>query len=563
MKAEDLEFQNIVQNQLKPYSKRAPTDSLKFLRWVLEHIFRQDPQGADDACVDGQQDKGVDGILVNQNLEEIYIFQSKLRQKDNAKLGDKDLKEFTGTLHQFSSPDNVQKILDGNANKELKLSISRNDIIKKLEEGYSIHGIFCTNVPMNVDGIEYSKKIDNFSVYDANRICSEYVEIDAPTGIKDKFIFDTSDSDVISYQTSEGVQARIFLANALQMTLLHGIADGSLFSLNVRLSLGNTKVNKALLGSIRDKNEHKNFPLYHNGVTILCDNFNQLEDGSLEVENYVVVNGAQSLSSLLQARSSISPDLKILVKIVALGGETALGEKITQNSNNQNSINARDLRSNDQIQQRLKKEISDLNYKNFSYEVKRGEDNKGKTPIPNEDAGLSILAIDLKEPWSCHQKYKVMDHSHSKIFSGVNGGKIVLFFEIMRMISDHADEFENKILGHYSLTKYFLAYTISEIIKDSPKGKMILSNPGDLIKRNKVDDFISILSDLTVQTIYNFEGEINLSEQDQDMEFDYKRDFKSPNWCRKMSTVLKTDFKKDMRKKKAAKIDDLLSKIET
>lgn len=57
MDLDDLQFANLTQNQLKPYAKRAPTESLQVLRWVLENIFRQDPQDADDACVDAKQDK--------------------------------------------------------------------------------------------------------------------------------------------------------------------------------------------------------------------------------------------------------------------------------------------------------------------------------------------------------------------------------------------------------------------------------------------------------------------------------------------------------------------------
>lgn len=98
MQIKDLEFQNLAQNLLKPYQKRAATESAQFLRWFLENIFRLETQDADDACVDNKQDKGVDGVLVNDTLEVVYVFQSKVRQKQGAKLGDTDLKEFSGTL---------------------------------------------------------------------------------------------------------------------------------------------------------------------------------------------------------------------------------------------------------------------------------------------------------------------------------------------------------------------------------------------------------------------------------------------------------------------------------
>lgn len=125
MQIADLEFQNLAQNLLKPYQKRAATESSQFLRWFLENIFRLEAQDADDACVDKKQDKGVDGVLVNDGLEVVYVFQSKVRQKQGSKLGDTDLKEFSGTLKQFNSAETVQALLDGQANSELKSALNR------------------------------------------------------------------------------------------------------------------------------------------------------------------------------------------------------------------------------------------------------------------------------------------------------------------------------------------------------------------------------------------------------------------------------------------------------
>lgn len=259
MQINELEFQNLAQNLLKPYKKRSATESAQFLRWFLENIFRTEVQDADDACVDNKQDKGVDGILVNDALETVYVFQAKVRQKANSTLGDADLKEFCGTLKQFATGATVQALLDGQANAALKAALLRGGIKAKIEAGYTVEGVFCCNAELNADGKAYIALVPEISVYDAARIAAEFVELDASIGINDKFAFDISDTEVIKYQTAEGVSARIFLANALQLTHMKGIADQTLFSQNVRLALGNTKVNKPLISSIRDKKSIKTF----------------------------------------------------------------------------------------------------------------------------------------------------------------------------------------------------------------------------------------------------------------------------------------------------------------
>ena len=558
MNIKDLSYPNLTSEVLKPYEKRAATDSARFLRWFLEQIYRQDAQEADDACVDKKQDKGVDGILVNDVLETIYVFQSKVKQSEKATLGDTDLKEFWGTLSQFENPKNIQTILDGSANAELKSTIQRQRIKEKVAAGYTVEGVFCTNVSINNDGREYLTTCPELTVYDASRICVEYIDLGAKSGVEAEFKFDISDTEVVKHSTSSGVRARIFLANALQLLHMKGIADGTLFSQNVRLSLGNTKVNKSLTESIRDQSEHTNFPLYHNGITILCRSITSENNDFLIIKNYLVVNGAQSLTSLLNAKSSISQDLKILVKIVELGHDQALSDKTTQNSNNQNAIKARDLKSNNPIQERLKKEIEKLEIKNLIYEVKRGEANKGKIAISNEDAGLALLAMDIGEPWSCHQKYKVMDDSHSKIFGrpDVNGAKIVVLTRPLDAITPILDEFDNLLFGHYTLTRYFLAYVVSEIIKSDPSGKALFSDFKSLIRNGHSDEYVNMFKELASTTVDDINAEVQELVENED--FDYKRDLKSPKWCRSICAKMKASYNKDVKRKKAAPIPELL-----
>ena len=136
MKASDLQYANLQSRVLANYSDRAHTVSAQFLRWFMEEIFRLEPQDADDACVDSQLDKGIDGIFVSEQAEEIYLFQSKVRQKQNAKLGDKDLKEFAGSLDQFSSAGGIRNLLDGNASNALKNCIRRTNLVGRIEEGF-------------------------------------------------------------------------------------------------------------------------------------------------------------------------------------------------------------------------------------------------------------------------------------------------------------------------------------------------------------------------------------------------------------------------------------------
>ncbi|HET7268574.1 MAG TPA: hypothetical protein VFJ15_10740, partial [Oleiagrimonas sp.] len=56
------------------------TESHALLLWFLKNYYRIDDVEAADTVCDGPDDKGIDGIYVDTNLERIDVFQCKLVQ---------------------------------------------------------------------------------------------------------------------------------------------------------------------------------------------------------------------------------------------------------------------------------------------------------------------------------------------------------------------------------------------------------------------------------------------------------------------------------------------------
>lgn len=337
---------------------------------------------------------------------------------------------------------------------------------------------------------------------------------------------------------------------------MDGIADGRLFEQNVRLALGNTKVNKELRLSIKEKGEHKNFPLYHNGINVLCTKIVAETEERIEVKNYVVVNGAQSLTSLMAERAKITDDLKILVKLIETKDDSVLSQRITANSNNQNAIKARDLKSNHNIQQRLKSEISKVSNRKVAYEIKQGEDNKGKIVLSNEQAGLILLAIDLLQPWNCHQKYKVMDELHSDIFGrpDVDGARILGYWECFKSVDSALELINDKHFAYYNLTKYFLVSAVVSLIRTHPVGVAMLNNMKGILASNQQKDLVEVFGNLATSLALDLNAEV-VGENSET--FDYKTELKSPTWGKKIITRLIAQYSKDVARKKADPIETL------
>ena len=118
MEAQDLEYTRL-KAILAPYEEKGRGEAIAFLNWFLENIFRLDEVEADDAVCDKPNDRGIDGIYVDDTQEEIIVLQGKIKQKESS-IGDQSLRDLAGALTQVESEEGVQGLIDGGGNTELK-----------------------------------------------------------------------------------------------------------------------------------------------------------------------------------------------------------------------------------------------------------------------------------------------------------------------------------------------------------------------------------------------------------------------------------------------------------
>jgi len=558
MKKSELEYANLVK-LTKPYEAKGRSESATFLNWFLEHIYRLDDVAADDAICDEFNDKGIDGVYVDTINEEVHVFQARIRKKPGGTIGDTDLKTFAGSVDQLTTPEKIDLVLAGSANNELKGIITKIDLKEKLKNGFKVIGVFVTNQDKDKNTVEYLKINKTLLIFDRALIASSYVDIEDEGGIDGTFTFNI-DQPPLHFPVSSIANVYLFPASAADLIKLNGISDGNLFSRNVRLSLGTTKVNKDIAASISDTKEHIKFPLYHNGITLICDGatYNG-EKNQITITDYSVVNGAQSLTSLYSHRDSITKDLSIILKVIELKGNRELANLITINSNNQNAIKPRDLRSNHVIQQRLKAEFQKLPFGKYDFEIKRGETSDGKEIITNENAGRMLLAFDHNNPSSCHQIYKLFDELYSDIFGRkeVDATRIAFLHETMKLINAAVENVQNKSFGHYALTKYFLLSVLSTILRKDPAGEKIFAAPNLVFADKKsLEGYKSAISTLLSGLVVDLNYEAN-DTVDATGLFDYKEILKSPQKVKDLTASLMRSFEKDVVRKKASPFEVL------
>lgn len=552
MKADDLKYANLIK-LLAPLSQKGKTESVTFLNWFLENIYRLDSVSADDAICDAQNDKGIDAIYIDNNNEEIHFLQCKIRQNDNGTIGDVNLKTFSASVGQFDSPEKIDAILNGDADQGLKNLLQRLEVKDLIGKGYRPVGVYVTNESGD-DASNAYIAIHPLRVYDRAAIAANFIDSEQGVGVQGDFKFDLSYVEPLVMATgadSNGATVYVFPARALELVALGGIADTSLFTKNVRYDLGNTPVNKSIKSSVENKVDHKNFPLFHNGVIILCDSAER-EGDVLTVKNYSVVNGAQSITTFFNSKSKLSDDLRILVRVIALNDD-ALARKITEFSNNQNAIKPRDLRSNHALMTRLQTEMQAASDE-FFFQIKRGEECPAdRVVISNEAAGRALLAIDLLEPWSCHQVYKIFDEKYAEIFGRqeVNAVRVIHEMNLMKVVEDRLEDIAVKPLAHYALTRYFLASILSKILRSYDGSRAIMQDPAKLDDARK-EEFYTRCNAIVASIVID----LNYEVQQKGPGFDYKADLKSPKQIEELTGLLMRSYEKDFARGKAEGFGD-------
>jgi hypothetical protein len=496
-------------------------------------------------------DKGVDAIYVDENLETIFVFQCKLVQNATRTLGDTQLKEFAGSLAQFSDPQTIQSISSTTANSELSCLLTTSNVAQLVTDGFAVKGVFVTNIQRDANAISYLEGREDIRLFDKQELTANYISVGPTEPVGTSVVFDVFGLDCAQYQV-EDVKVLFAPLKGNDLIRLDGIASNELFAWNVRGSLGRTKVNKDIGRSIDDPSEHKNFLLYHNGLTILCQHV-ELEDDKITISHYSVVNGCQSLTSLFDHRAQITDDLRVLARLIELPPDHRLAEKITHHSNNQNPINARDLQSNSTIQRRLQNEFASIYAGQVSYRIKRGEPDQAPQMIDNDEAGRLLLAFDLKQPWTCHQTYKILDELHADIFARpeVTANRIVAVADLQTAIQQCMSDIENRMLASYRLCRYFLLYLLRSALELDADGSAFCADPGSFISQANGRERLRVCTNRMVKDlIIDLNAEVR-ERAEAGTPFDYKRELKSPNPVRELSRSIIPQYQKAVSRSRA------------
>ena len=542
----DLDYPAVLDlfsNHLDP--KR--TESASFLIWYLENYYRLDTVAAVDSVCDQRGDKGVDGIYLSDGDKTIDVFQCRLSQKKDSSIGDAALREFCGTLSQFETEASIRNLIASGGEAEVARLARRLDLVNKVGT-HDVRGVFISNLNIDENGISYLKTVPQIIFVGRSKLLESYIPDKRLVPVPSTATFDISGLDSLEYILDKKTKCLIAPIKATELARLQGISDQSLFAFNVRGPLGRTQVNKDIERSIKDPKTHRLFPLFHNGITIICGRVDSNSE-KIEIENYFVVNGCQSLDSMYLNNTCLTDELRLLTRFVQVEVESSLSEMVTTYSNNQNAVNPRDSKANDSIQIRLQNEFKANYSSDYSFEIKRGEISMSGEIITNEDAGLYLWAFDLKEPWATHRRYQVFEEKYTDLFGRpqTTADRIVMCHIMMKCIAESTGKINNRLFGKYALLKYAMLYMLRNILESDHVGMELINNPAPFVRtgenrKHLQNCMTKIIGDMVV--------DINAEVDAYGDEFDYRGKLRDSAWVKELSReVVKTYVKMVQRKR--------------
>jgi hypothetical protein len=397
------------------YQQNFSNDGQRFVAWYLRNIHRRDLSQTKYDITDGQDDKQIDAIVIDENSQTIYIIQGKFIS--GGKVDGEPLREVTSSWLQLKDLVRLQET----GNERLKRRLL--DVSNALDDEYEVIFELITPAGLTDSAIEdvksFQEKIAkdeqlpaSIQVIDNDELKRRYdLAIDQDNPIIN-YKLDLEKDKYISFKIA-GTSIVIAALSLRDCIKFPGIKEGTLFQKNVRQSLGlNNRVNKSIKSTIYS-DRHRDFFFFHNGITAICNNM-ELVGNSLMLNGLNIVNGCQSLNTILSCSERVKEleNTYIMFRFYEIP-QRDRAERISIATNFQTAVKPRDLRSNDKRILNLKHAFEQKYPKGY-FITKRG---KNENSIADKDMKYVIDMVDLgKYLISWHSQRPNIAYSETKIF---------------------------------------------------------------------------------------------------------------------------------------------------
>ena len=404
------------------YQHHFSNDGQRFVAWYVHNIHGRDMIETKEDVTDGPDDKQIDAMVVDDDASTVCVIQGKFVGE-----GSVDAEPLREVLASWARLKDIVQLQE-TGNQKLKRRLS--EVATALEDDYSV--VFELIVTGELTESAYNDlaifqetiaEADDFPaelhVVNSDELQRRYdIALDRENPlISHRIELDTGKYMAMDIGGTNCVVAAVPLKDCIKFP---GIKDGTLFKKNVRQSLGlNNRVNKGIKASIYGK-AHKDFFFYHNGITAICTNLS-ISDGVLTVKGLSVVNGCQSLNTILSCSEKVKEldDAFVMIRFYEIP-ERNRADQISTSTNSQSAVKPRDLRSNDRRVLAMKRSYEEK-YSQGYFITKRGEEapatKDSRLVVDLLELGKYMIAWHSQRPNISYSENKIFDKHFEQLFS--------------------------------------------------------------------------------------------------------------------------------------------------
>lgn len=403
------------------YVQNFPNDGQRFVSWYLRNVHLRDQNEAKADITDGADDKQIDAIFVDDENSTVYVVQGKFVGSDT--IDAEPLREVLSAWLQLKDLVRLQET----ANNKLKVKLA--EVALALDDDYDVVFELLTTGTLTPSAqndfatfqAQFAKADDfpaSIHLVDRDELRRRY---DLALERENPSISHTLKLQPGKYLSMELAGTRVLLASIplKDCITFPGIKDGSLFQKNVRQSLGlSNAVNKGIKATIYDNGS--DFFFYHNGVTAICNQMTLADDGTFKVRGLSVVNGCQSLNTILSCSEKVKTldTAYIMFRFYEIP-QRDRADRISVSTNSQSPVKPRDLRSNDKRVLGLKKQY-EQKYPQGYLITKRGEHApaaKDKSLVVDlADLGKYLITWHSQRPNIAYSETRLFDKYFEQLF---------------------------------------------------------------------------------------------------------------------------------------------------
>ena len=397
-------YQQIKRDIQNPYYQgRFDNDGQRFVAWYVQNIHRRDMIGTVEDVTDGPDDKQIDAIVVDDDASIVFVMQGKFIGQ-----GTVDAEPLREVLSSWVQLKNISRLQE-TGNQKLKRRLP--EVETALEEEYSVSFELITTGSLTQAARDDLARFQQ-ELADADDFPAELHIVD-PDEMQRRYDMALErENPLLSHQLQlengkymvmqvGGTNCVVAALSLKECIRLPGIKDGTLFQKNVRQSLGlNNRVNKGIKATIYG-DDSGDFFFRHNGITAICST-TEISDGNLIVRGINVVNGCQSLNTILSCSERVKSlnNAYVMFRFYEIP-ERERADGISICTNSQSAVKPRDLRSNDRRVLGVKRSF-EQKYANAYFVTKRGEeapaDKNQEVVVDLLDLGKYLMAWHSQRP---------------------------------------------------------------------------------------------------------------------------------------------------------------------